>query len=140
MGGKRLLLHVGTGPVGNEFVGVARFRRLLERYPDLPAIVAHMGAREYGAFGDLLAGHPHLLLDTAFAFLPRLGNPCDLAPAFLERHRNRILYGSDFPNIILPREEEIDTLLGMNLSPQFYAAVFRDNGLRLIGEAAQPRP
>ena len=47
--GKRLLLHVGTGPVGNEFVGVAPFRRLLARYPDLPAIVAHMGALEYGA-------------------------------------------------------------------------------------------
>ena len=50
--------HVGTGPVGNAFVGVAPFRRLLARYPDLPAIVAHMGSLEYGAFGELLADHP----------------------------------------------------------------------------------
>ena len=137
---KRLLLHVGTGPVGNEFVGVTPFRRLLARYPDLPATVAHMGALEYGAFGELLDDHPNLLMDTAFAFLPRLGGLCDLGSAFLERHRGRILYGSDFPNILFPREEEIDTLLGLKLSQEFFDAVFRDNGLRLTGSTAQTRP
>jgi predicted TIM-barrel fold metal-dependent hydrolase len=138
--GKRLLFHVGTGPVGNEFVGVAPFRRLLARYPDLPAIVAHMGALEYGAFGELLAAHPRLYLDTAYAFLPQLGNLFDLGAGFLERHRNRILYGSDFPNVLFPREEEIDTLLGFDLSQEFYDAVFRDNGLGLIRACPQARP
>jgi hypothetical protein len=135
--GKRLLFHVGTGPVGNEFVGVAPFRRLLARYPDLPAIVAHMGALEYGPFGELLADHPAIYLDTAFSFLPRLGSMCDLGNDFLETHRERILYGSDFPNILFPREDEIDTLLGLDLSQAFYDAVFRDNGLRLIREGSQ---
>jgi len=138
--GKRLLFHVGTGPVGNEFVGIAPFRRLLSRYPDLPAIIAHMGALEYKAFGELLADHPHIYLDTAFAFLPRLGSMFDLGGAFLEEHRSRILYGSDFPNILFPREEEIDTLLDFDLSQEFYEAVFRDNGLRLIAETGQMRP
>ena len=138
--GKRLLLHVGTGPVGNEFVGVAPFRRLLARYPDLPAIVAHMGALEYQAFGKLMDDHHGLLMDTAFAFLPRLGAVCDLDAEFMERHRGRILYGSDFPNVLFPREEEIDTLLGLNLSLDFYDAVFSGNGLRLTGGAAQTRP
>ena len=138
--GKRLLFHVGTGPVGNEFVGVAGFRRLLASYPDLPAIVAHMGALEYGAFGDLLADHPRLMMDTAFAFIPRLGSMFDLDQGFLERHRERILYGSDFPNILFPREDEIDTLLGLNLSQEYCDAVFRDNGLRLIRECSQTRP
>lgn len=131
---KRLLLHVGTGPVGNEFVGVAPFKRLLERYPDLPAIIAHMGALEYGAFGALLSSHPLLYMDTAFSFLPGLGSMFDLGGDFLEAHRERILYGSDFPNVLYPREDEIDTLLGLNLSQAFYDAVFRDNGLRLIHE------
>lgn len=138
--GKRLLFHVGTGPVGNEFVGIAPFRRLLARYPDLPAIIAHMGALEYKAFGELLIGHPRLMLDTAFAYLPRLDSVCDLDGAFLERHRERILYGSDFPLLLFPREEEIDTLLDFNLSQEFYNAVFRDNGLRLIAESGQMRP
>ena len=134
--GKRLLFHVGTGPVGNEFVGVAPFQRLLTRYPDLPAIVAHMGSLEYGAFGELLADHPRIYMDTAFAFLPKLGSMFDLGNDFLETNRERILYGSDFPNILFPREDEIDTLLGFDLSQNFYDAVFRDNGLRLIRECS----
>jgi len=138
--GKRLLLHTGTGPVGNEFVGIVPFRKLMARYPELPAIVAHMGALEYRAFGELLADHPGIFLDTAFAFLPGLGAVCDLGAEFLEKHRERILYGSDFPNILFPREDEIDALLGLNLSQAFYDSVFRDNGLRLIEGAAQTRP
>ena len=100
---KRLLFHVGTGPVGNAFVGVAPFRRLLARYPDLPAIVAHMGSLEYGAFGELLADHPGIYMDTAFSFLPKLGSMFNLGSDFLEANRERILYGSDFPNILFPR-------------------------------------
>jgi predicted TIM-barrel fold metal-dependent hydrolase len=135
--GKRLLFHVGTGPVGNEFVGIDPFRRLLARYPELPAIVAHMGALEYGAFGELLADHPRLMMDTAFAFLPNLGFMFNLGQGFLERHRERILYGSDFPNILFPREDEIDALLGFDLSQEFTDAAFRDNGLRLIRECSR---
>jgi predicted TIM-barrel fold metal-dependent hydrolase len=65
---------------------------------------------------------------------------CDLGAEFLEKHRERIIYGSDFPNILFPREDEIDTLLGLNLSQAFYDSVFRDKGLRLIGQAGQIRP
>jgi len=134
--GKRLLFHVGTGPVGNAFVGIAPFRRLLARYPDLPAIVAHMGSLEYEAFGEILVDHPGIYMDTAFSFLPQLGSMFDLGNDFLEMNRERILYGSDFPNILFPREDEIDTLLGLDLSQSFYDAVFRDNGLRLIQECS----
>jgi len=79
-------------------------------------------------------------MDTAFAFLPRLGSMFDLSGDFLERNRERILYGSDFPNILFPREDEIDALLNFNLSREFYDAVFRDNGLRLIRQSGQIRP
>ncbi len=136
---KRLLFHCGTGPVGNEFVGIAGFHRLLTRYPDLPAIVAHMGALEYGAFGELLRNHPRLMMDTAFAFIPGLGSMFDLGQGFLEHHHDRILYGSDFPNILFPREDEIDTLLGFGLSQACCDMVFRDNGLRLIRECSQTK-
>jgi predicted TIM-barrel fold metal-dependent hydrolase len=131
---KRLLLHTGTGPVGNKFVGIAPFRRLLARYPDLPANIAHMGGLEYDKFGALLDDHPALYMDTAFSFLAGAGLMFDLDNDFLEDHKDRILYGSDFPNVIFPREEEIDTLLGRGLSQGFYNAVFRDNGLALIKE------
>ncbi|OHD63299.1 MAG: hypothetical protein A2176_00225 [Spirochaetes bacterium RBG_13_51_14] len=137
--GKRILFHVGTGPVGNEFVGLAEFQKLLTRYPDIPATVAHMGAYEYQGFMDLLAGHPNLYLDTSFSFFKEFQGRggFNLGSEALETHRERILYGSDFPNLILPRESEIDTLLGYGLSPEFYDRVFHRNGSELIDAIVQ---
>jgi uncharacterized protein len=132
--GKRLLFHVGTGPVGNEFVGLAEFKKLLDRFPDIPANVAHMGALEYRGFMDLLDDHPALYLDTAFAFFREFQGRggFDLGNDALERHRERILYGSDFPNLIMPRESELETLMGYGLSQEFYDRVFYENGNALI--------
>jgi predicted TIM-barrel fold metal-dependent hydrolase len=134
--GKRLLLHVGNGPVGNNYVGIENFRRLLARYPDLPANVAHMGAMEYGEFTQLLDHFPEIFLDTTWAFLPRSGLMFDQKVETLEDHKERILYGSDFPNLIYPREEEINCLKGFYLSNDFYQRVFRDNGLQMLEKIA----
>ncbi|HPQ44426.1 MAG TPA: amidohydrolase family protein [Syntrophales bacterium] len=131
--GKRILFHVGTGPIGNDFVGIDNFRKLLARYPDLPANVAHMGGLEYGEFIRLLDHYPNIYLDTTWAFLPRSGFMFDQKAELLETHKDRIVYGSDFPNLIHPREEEIDCLLALNLSQDFYAKVFRENGISLLG-------
>ncbi len=129
---KRLLLHVGTGPMGNEFVGVAHFKKVLRRFPDLPANVAHMGGLEFQAFIALLDDHPHLYLDTAYTFWPGLPFTFNLGKDVLEKYRRRILYGSDFPNVILPREGEIDYLLQLDLSDEFYERIFYVNAMELL--------
>ncbi len=132
--GKRLLLHVGTGPEGNRFVGLKEFRRVLDRYPDLPANIAHMGAHEYRGFMDLLGDHPNLVLDTAFVFFQESGNSrgFPLGPEVLYKNRDRIVYGSDFPNLVLPRESELAGLLDYGLPQEFYDAVFFQNAKKLI--------
>jgi predicted TIM-barrel fold metal-dependent hydrolase len=133
---KRILFHVGNGPIGNEFVGLAEFKKLLKHYPSLAVNVAHMGAYEYGGFMELLDDHPGLYLDTAFAFFREFQGMgmFDLGSEALVRHGDRIVYGSDFPNLIFPRESEIETLLGYDLSPEFYEGLFYRNGMRLISE------
>jgi len=128
---KRLLFHCGTGPLGNEFVGYSHFRRLLDDFPELPVNIAHMGAFEYREFMELLDNHPNLYLDTAYTFWNVPGS-FDLGNEYLERHRDRILYGSDFPNVILPREDEIKGLLERDLSQDFYDRVFYRNGISLL--------
>jgi predicted TIM-barrel fold metal-dependent hydrolase len=130
---KRVLFHVGTGPVGNRWVGVAQFKKLLHLFPALQANVAHMGGPEFSEFMALLDDYPGLCLDTSFAFIPHLPFKFDLGTDYLEKYQDRILYGSDFPNLLFPREDEIDYLLSFNLSPEFYEKVFRANGLALIG-------
>ena len=138
--GKRILFHVGNGPVGNEYVGLDQFRKLLSRYPDMPANVAHMGAYEYRGFMDLLDDYPDIYLDTSYSFFKDLQGKggFNLGNAPLEKHKDRILYGSDFPNLILPRESEIETLLDYGLSHEFYDRVFYHNGLKLINAIVKP--
>ena len=131
---KRLLLHVGNGPQGNEFVGLTHFRKVLDRFPDLPVNVPHMGGLEFRQFMELLDDHPGIYLDTAYSFWPGMPFTFNLGPEYLERHKDRILYGSDFPNVILPREGEIDYLLGLDLSDDFYDKIFYTNGMRLLAE------
>jgi predicted TIM-barrel fold metal-dependent hydrolase len=129
---KRILFHVGTGPVGNPFVGFEHFSRLMADIPDLPVNVAHMGGLEYKAFYSLFDRCPNLYMDTSFSFLP--GLCCDLSSDELYAKKDRIVYGSDFPNLIIPRKSEIENLLALNLPDDFYEAVFLENAKRLIAE------
>lgn len=131
---KRILFHVGTGPAGNKYVGVKNFKKLLAQYPDLPANVAHMGGFEFQEFFDLLDTHSGLYFDTSFSFLPKADLMFNLGQECLEQNKDRILYGSDFPNLICPWEEEINCLLDFKLSDEFYQKIFFDNGFRMINE------
>ncbi len=132
--GKRLLMHIGNGPTTNAFVGYAHFKKLLDLYPDLPVNVPHMGGYEFQPFIELLDDHPNLYLDTAYSFWPDLPFTFNLDKAYLERYQDRILYGSDFPHLILPRRGEIEYLSRLGLSDDFYRKVFYDNAKRLIDE------
>jgi len=129
---KRILLHVGNGPTGNEFVGFDQFKKLLDRFPDLPANIPHMGGLEFGKFIELLDGHPNIYLDTAYSFWPGMPFTFNLGSEYLEKYKDNILYGSDFPNVILPREGEINYLLSLDLSEDFYEKVFYANGMKLL--------
>ena len=48
--GHVLVLHAGTMPYRDAFTGVAHVRRVLDRFPRLTVVVAHMGAFESDAF------------------------------------------------------------------------------------------
>jgi len=131
---KRLLLHIGTGPARNIFVGADHFETVLKRYPELPANIAHMGGFEYKRFLDFLDRHENLYLDTAFSFLPHKKLKFNLDPALLIKYQNRIVYGSDFPNLIFPRQTEIDYLINLGLGENFNELIFYKNAIKIIKE------
>jgi predicted TIM-barrel fold metal-dependent hydrolase len=133
---KRMLFHVGNGPFGNPYLGVEHFKKLMKRYPELSANVAHMGCFEYKEFLELLDEYPNLYLDTSFSFSHQAPCMFDLGGEYLERYKDRIVYGSDFPGIFYPRQEEIECLLSFNLSQVFYDKVFWENGLFLVGASS----
>jgi predicted TIM-barrel fold metal-dependent hydrolase len=126
------VIHVGTGPHTNEFTGLAAFARALERFPELRTSICHMGAFETRAALRLLDRFPHLHLDTTMAMteasLPYTGiDPAVVRDADLVRYADRILFGSDFPNLPYPYEEERAGLWARDLPMEVYRRIFREN-------------
>jgi predicted TIM-barrel fold metal-dependent hydrolase len=135
-----LLIHVGSAPWPNGFDGFPRFARVMERYPELTVVVAHMGSWETRQFLELMERCPNLYLDTTMAFAPvrpehqhldRL-NQIDVADEDLVRWQDRILFGSDFPNLPYPWEDERDALWMRDLPTPVYRKIFHDNAAQLL--------
>jgi predicted TIM-barrel fold metal-dependent hydrolase len=133
-----LVIHVGTGPHSNEFTGVGRLVRVLERFAALRVVICHMGAFETRACLRLLDCFPGLHLDTTMAMTPASTPFTRIDPAMvrdedLVRHARRIVFGSDFPNLPYPYEEEHRGLWARDLPMPVYDQIFHANAARLFG-------
>ncbi len=62
-------------------------------------------------------------------------HPSLLTPHFPRCCRDRIVFGSDFPNLPYPYEEERDALWLRDLPLPVYRKIFHDNAARLLGIA-----
>ena len=129
---KKILMHVGTGPISNKYVGYKYFEKVMKRYPEMQIIVPHLGAFEYEKFFKIFAQHESICMDTSFNFFPDEEYGWSLDSCNLENNKDRLLYGSDFPNLIYPYETEIETMQKLNLSDEFYKKIFYENGKNII--------
>jgi len=111
--GTPIVVHVGSGPIGNEFTGPDHLRRLLRHHPHLRVIVAHMGAPEYAEFLDLAEEYDDVRLDTTMVFTDFFDAegpyPDELLPRLAELG-DRILLGTDFPTIPYPYLHQLESL------------------------------
>ncbi len=134
--GKWFTIHAGTAPYRNEFVGFAHFLKFIKKYPDMKIIVAHLGAFEYQDFFSLLDKHENLYLDTAMVFIPNNVFPERrlkyVTSELLLSYQDRILFGSDFPNIPYEYERSTKGLLKLDLPREFYEKIFFKNAARIF--------
>lgn len=97
-----VVIHCGSGPAPGEYTGPAPIRTLLGRHPRLRLIIAHLGMPEYGEFLEITEQFDEVRLDTTMAFTgfaeQDMPFPADQYPR-LAALGERILFGSDFPNI-----------------------------------------
>ncbi len=134
--GVPVVTHCGSGPVAGRFTGPGPVGELLRRYPRLRLVVAHLGMPEYAEFLDLAERYPALLLDTTMAFTPFIedgGAPFPVAG--LSRLRDlgdRVLLGTDFPNIPYAYPDALEALEAAGLGTPWLRAVCHDNAARLF--------
>ncbi|NXY94867.1 amidohydrolase [Streptomyces sp. BR123] len=131
-----IVVHCGSGPVPGKHTGPGPVSAVLARHPRLALVIAHMGMPEYGEFLDLAERYRQVRLDTTMAFTDfseqfstfpadELGRLADLG--------DRILLGTDFPNIPYPYEHQLAVLERLGLGDDWLRAVCHDNGARLFG-------
>jgi predicted TIM-barrel fold metal-dependent hydrolase len=131
------VIHCGSGPQPGEHTGPEPIRAVLGRHPRLRLVVAHMGMPEYGEFLDLCEEFDEVRLDTTMAFTPfveeQMPFPANDRPRLVDLG-DRILFGSDFPNIPYGYLEAMQVLTAMDgIDDDWLRGVFHDNAAGLFG-------
>jgi len=129
-----VVVHCGSGPIPGRHTGPGPFGDVLRKHPQLTAVIAHLGMPEY-AEHLAMTSYPNVHLDTTMALTPFTESlmpfPRSLT-ARLGELQDRIVLGSDFPNIPYEYAVQLEALESLGLGDDWLRAVCRDNGTRLL--------
>jgi hypothetical protein len=134
--GVPVVVHCGSGPAPGKHTGPGPIGQVLARHPGLPLIVAHLGMPEYEDFLGLAERYPRVRLDTTMAFTDFSEEMAPFPRRALPRLAalgDRVLLGSDFPNIPYPYAHQLQALERLGLGEEWLRAVCHDNAAALFG-------
>jgi predicted TIM-barrel fold metal-dependent hydrolase len=136
--GRPLVMHAGREPASPHYAcdphalcGVDRIERVLKAHPRLKLCVPHLGADEYSGYERLLERHDGLWLDTTMVLADYF--PSTPPRRLLTVRPERILYGTDFPNLPYAWDREIKKIAALRLGDQAEAAILGANATALFG-------
>jgi hypothetical protein len=130
-----VVTHCGSGPVPGRHTGPKPIAALLARHPCLRLVVAHLGMPEYTEFLDLAERYGGVLLDTTMAFTDFVEEEAPFPRADLPRLEafgDRVLLGTDFPNIPYSYADALEAPENAGLSKEWLRAVCHDNAAKLF--------
>lgn len=137
--GRPLVMHAGREPASPHYkcdphalCSADRIDRVLTEHPRLRLCVPHLGADEFDAYERLLERHDNLWLDTTMAVAAYF--PGAIPTRLLSCRPDRILFGTDFPNLPYAWDREIHRLLALRLPPGAEERLLGRNALELFGQ------
>lgn len=133
--GTPVVIHCGSGPEPGEYTGPGPIVDVLRRFPRLRLVIAHMGMPEYSDFLDLAEAYEGVYLDTTMVFTDFIEKLMPFPPTEHGRLRDlgdRIVLGSDFPNIPYTYAHQLRSLERLGLGDEWMRAVCHDNGVELL--------
>ncbi|MCY1075078.1 amidohydrolase family protein [Archangium lansingense] len=135
--GRPLVMHAGREPASPQYkcdvhalCSAERVERVLKDHPGLKLCIPHLGADEFDAYERLLERHDNLWLDTTMAVAGYF--PIPVPRRLLDVRPERILYGTDFPNLPYAWDRELKQLLALKLGDEAEAGILGQNALQLF--------
>lgn len=132
-----VVTHCGGGPIPGRFTGPERIEAVLRRHPHLTLVAAHLGAPQYEEHLALAERYPRVHLDTTMVgtdFMNRFAPfPSAALRPRLAALADRIVLGTDFPNIPYPYAHQLEALARWELGDDWLRRVLWENGVRLLG-------
>ncbi len=128
-----ILAHIG--PIPWRVIpqaGVERVRTVKEKHPGLNIVVAHMGAPDTSLYFDLFDTVPGLYIDTTMGFSNVEGLDFAIDMKKLAAHANRIVFGTDYPNIPYEYALEPNKLKHSELDTAALNAIMDGNARALL--------
>jgi predicted TIM-barrel fold metal-dependent hydrolase len=129
-----LIMHVGREPKSPayrcdpyELCHADELERVLKDYPQLGVCVPHLGADEFDAYQAMLEKYDNLWLDTTMTLAEYL--PMDYFPKLAEMRADRIIFGTDFPNLPYAWDREIKRLFQLNLDEDTLERILGRNAM-----------
>lgn len=131
---KPLVMHVGREPKSPaypcdpyELCSAEKLENVLKSFPTLKICVPHMGADEFEAYARMIEGYDTLWLDTTMALADYL--PMDYEPPLADMRTDRIMYGTDFPNLPYAWDRELKRLCKLDLPDDVLAKILSGNAI-----------
>ena len=135
--GVAVVVHCGDGPIPGPHTGAGPFGEVLAAHPELTAVIAHCGLPDYDAHLDLVEAYPNVHVDTTMIGTEFTDQFAPVEPhvvARLGQMADRVVLGTDFPNIPYSYATQLAALEGFGLGDDWLRTVCWANGARLLGE------
>jgi uncharacterized protein len=119
--GKPIVMHVGREPKSPQYpcdpyeiCRADKLERVIRDFPRLRVCVPHLGMDETSAYRKLIEKYDNLWLDTTMVLADYF--PLEETIDLHHYRLDRVMYGSDFPNIPYAWDRELKRLAGAGLS------------------------
>jgi len=132
---KPLIMHVGREPKSPAYpcdpyalCSAGKLEQVIKTYPGLRVCVPHLGADEFDAYRGLLDNYDNLWLDTTMTLADYL--PFDNVPDLVTMRADRLIFGSDFPNLPYAWDRELQRIAHLNLAPELLTKLLSQNAVK----------
>ena len=131
---KPLIMHAGREPKSPAYpcdpyalCSADKLEQVLKTHPGLKVCVPHLGADEFDTYRRLIDSYDNLWLDTTMTLADYL--PFDNVPDLATMRADRLIFGSDFPNLPYAWDRELQRIAHLNLDGQRLSKLLNQNAV-----------